>query len=297
MPQINPAPLAGADPVRAPPRRDSVRQSVRQSVTQSIHQASLNLVDDEAAELLPNKGKERNETPTIPLSDEPIHNLTHITWTNSFAILSAIPAMGLIYLANILCKYLSEAHKVSFTYVVANIGVVANEIVNFILLGLKSKAYRDKHFYCQWPSWVLLVTGTIGAAAFLNDGDMGYFAIPLSWLGHSTSMFVTRFYRIYKGGEVVESALKDLRGSLLTSFVVIFINLAPIFGQLIPVNFVAEKYPLTNTAVTGFGFPAFTFACRKYALSLVMKILEGKVKKGELPVSQLLPIYATWSHS
>jgi len=295
MPQINPAPLAGADPVRAPPRRDSVRQSVRQSVTQSIHQASLNLVDDEAVELLTNAGKERNETPSIPLSDEPIHNLTHISWTNFYGVVTAVPVMGLIYLSNKFADWVSGTLLVSRPYLLTTMGMLCFEIFACIVFGSKSKAYRDRHFYCQWPIWCLLATATITLTVFTNDGDMGHFAIPLSLMSYSISHFLTRYYQICKGEEVEVTALTKLRVSMLRGFVMYFANFAPVFGQLIPVNMLAENYPLTNMAVTGFGLPAFTFACKKSSLAFVMAGLERKVKDGELPVSQLLPVYATWS--
>ena len=295
MPQINPATLAGADPILAPPISVSVRHSVRQSVRQSIHRASVNLVDDEAAALLHKKGKKKNETPSIPLSDKPIHNIKHISWTNFFGIVAAVPALGLIHLSGVFAKYVSETHRVSRPYIVTILVTIFFEIFGCIMFGSKSKSYRDRHLYCQWPIWFLLTTGTMYTVALLNDGKMGYFAIPVSLLGFSLSKVPTKYYQIYKGENVECSLLKNLKGSFLQGFVIFFTFFGPIWGQLLPVNSLAGNYPLANMAVTGFGLPAFTFTCKKYVLAYTMAELERKVKAGELPVSQLLLLYATFS--
>lgn len=231
-----------------------------------------------------------NQQRSIPLlaSKQPIAR--HAVATLLEGLLSSVVAITLMYPLHQLLSFISISCLIDRGFLYLTMAAVNTEIQGAVLVGRESREYMARHYYCMWPIHFSLVILVI----LITGGKTGYLSIPLALLCWVFAMSSDTLFDYIKGRKS-NPYIKNLAQSFVLAIVCGSLNVAPSFGVLVPVHYLAQKYPYWNSAVSGIVFPLFIIVLKKSGMNYLMDFLKGKLEKGEVPPDRVLPIFASFS--
>ena len=215
-------------------------------------------------------------------TDAPLYRLAVVNIAEG-AICAVSSALFLYPIHLLLVRFQTALHiDLDFLYSVS--ACFCAEVM-FAILFRKSKVYLDRHYFCMWPTFFVLVIVIVLA----TGGKTGVASIPLAFLVLAITMSSSYFYERLKG---IETSVKREFGSgFLIAFVVLVAMLAPTFAVFLPVFLLRVGHPTWNIFVSGVAFPSFTFVLRKLLLGFGLDQIKQRIERGEMHVNQAMSFY------